>query len=166
MGITQKLNLACGRGHVYFLNFIVVYQIWTICNKRSVVKELSPLNWSFTMLLQVIKMSKTLQIPETTAVSSSCVTLVMQSRSGNGVSWFQWVSGWLPSQSLKRKAYEMRCMPTRGPQTMSTDVSCYAKGMSQASVGDSDRDASEQLEMTLVTGLRTVACRSLTDCQQ
>ena len=38
------------------------------------------------MLLQVIKMSKTLQIPETTAVSSSCVTLEMQSRSGNGVS--------------------------------------------------------------------------------
>ena len=102
MGITQKLNLACGRGHVYFLNVIVVYQIWTIYNKRSVVKELYPLNWSLTMLLQVIKMFKTLQIPETTAVSSSCVTFVMQSLSGNGVSWFQWISGWLPSQYCPR----------------------------------------------------------------
>ena len=50
------------------------------------------------MLLHVMKMSKTVIIPEATTFSSLCVTHVMQSQPGNGVSCFQPVSGWLPSQ--------------------------------------------------------------------
>ena len=50
------------------------------------------------MLHHVMKMSKTVQIPEATTFSSLCVTHVMQSQPGNGVSCFQSVSGWLPSQ--------------------------------------------------------------------
>ena len=40
------------------------------------------------MLLHVMKMSKTVQIPETTTVSRLCVTHVMQSQPGNAVSCF------------------------------------------------------------------------------
>ena len=43
-------------------------------------------------------MSQTVQLPATTTVSSLCVTHVMQSQPRNGVSCFQWVSGWPPSQ--------------------------------------------------------------------
>ena len=50
------------------------------------------------MLLHVMTMSKTVQIPEATTFSSLCVTHVMQSLPGNSVSCFQSVSGWLPSQ--------------------------------------------------------------------
>ena len=50
------------------------------------------------MLLNVMKMSKTVLIPEATTFSSLCVTHVMQSQPGNSVSCFQSVSGWLPSQ--------------------------------------------------------------------
>ena len=50
------------------------------------------------MLLHVMKMSKTVQIPGITTVSSLCVTHVMQSQPSNGVSCFQSVSGWLSSQ--------------------------------------------------------------------
>ena len=41
------------------------------------------------MLLQVMKMSQTDQLPAATTVSSLCVTHVMQSQPGNGVSCFQ-----------------------------------------------------------------------------
>ena len=50
------------------------------------------------MLLDVMKMSKTVKIPEATTFSSLWVTHVMQSQPGNRVSCFQSVSGWLPSQ--------------------------------------------------------------------
>ena len=86
------------RGHVYFMNFNVAYQIWTIDNTHSVIKESYPQNGGFTMLLHVMKMSKTVLIPEATTFSSLCVTHVMQSQPDNGVSCFQSVSGWLPSQ--------------------------------------------------------------------
>jgi len=43
-------------------------------------------------------MSQTVQLPAATTVSSVCVTHVMQSKPGNDVSCFQWISGWLPSQ--------------------------------------------------------------------
>ena len=97
MGITQKLNMACIRGHVYFMNCHAAYQIWTTDKTHSVIKESDPPNGGFTMLLHVMKMSKTVQIPETTTVSRLCGTHVMQSQPGNGVSCFQSVSGWLPS---------------------------------------------------------------------
>ena len=41
------------------------------------------------MLLHVMKMSKTVKIPEATTFSSLCVTHVMQLQPGNGVSCFQ-----------------------------------------------------------------------------
>ena len=68
----------------------------TIDNTHSVIKESYPQNGGFTMLLHVMKMSKTVQVPEATTFSSFCVTHVMQSQPGNGVSCFQY--GWLPSQ--------------------------------------------------------------------
>ena len=46
-------------------------------------------NGGFRMLLQVMKMSQSVQLPAA-AVSSLCVTHVMQSQPGNGVSCFQW----------------------------------------------------------------------------
>ena len=49
----------------------------------------TPKNGSFRMLLQVMQMSQTVQLPAATTVSSLCVTHVMQSQPGNGVSCFQ-----------------------------------------------------------------------------
>ena len=48
-----------------------------------------PQNGVFRMLLQVMKMSQTVQLPATTTVSILCVTHVMQAQPGNGVSCFQ-----------------------------------------------------------------------------
>ena len=65
---------------------------------RSAIKEADPqqlrfypysLNGGCRMLLQVMKMSQTVQLPAATTVSSLCVTHVMQSQPGNGVSCFQ-----------------------------------------------------------------------------
>ena len=89
MGITQKLKMACIRGHGYFLSFIAVYQMRTISNTHSVVKEADPPNGGFRMLLLVMKMSQTVQLPAATTVSSLCVTKVMQSQPGNSLSSFQ-----------------------------------------------------------------------------
>ena len=47
MGIMQKLNMSCIRGQVYFMNFIVVYQIWTIDNTHSVIKVTDTPKWRF-----------------------------------------------------------------------------------------------------------------------
>ena len=73
----------------------------------SVIKKADPPKWrfpqtpqngGFRMLLKVMKMSQSVQLLAATTVSSLCVTHVMQSQPGNGVSCFQWVSGWLPFQ--------------------------------------------------------------------
>ena len=45
LSITQKLKMACIQGHVYFLNFIAVCQMWTLGNMRSVIKEADPQKW-------------------------------------------------------------------------------------------------------------------------
>ena len=47
MGITQKLNMFCIRGHVYFMNFNAAYQISTTDNTHSVIKESDPPKWRF-----------------------------------------------------------------------------------------------------------------------
>ena len=85
MGSTQKLNMACIRGHVYVMKCNAVCQIWTIDNTHSVIKESDPQNAGFTMLVQVMTMSKTVQIQETTTVSILCVThVIIGVRDGGG----------------------------------------------------------------------------------
>ena len=65
---------------------------------RSVIKEAdprnggfpqTPKNGGFRMLLRVMKMSQSVQLPAATTDSNLCVTHVMQSQPGNGVSCFQ-----------------------------------------------------------------------------
>ena len=46
-GHGYKKKTACIRGHVYFLNIIAVYQLRTIGNTRSIVKEADPKNGGF-----------------------------------------------------------------------------------------------------------------------
>ena len=46
--VSHKLKTACIREHVYFLNFIAIYQMWTIGNTRSVIKEADHQKWRFT----------------------------------------------------------------------------------------------------------------------
>ena len=56
---------------------------------HSVIKEADPQNGGFRMLLQVMKLSQTVQLPAATTVSSLRVTHVMQPQPGNGVLCFQ-----------------------------------------------------------------------------
>ena len=93
MCITLKLKTPCIRGHVYILNVIAIYQMCTITDMRSAIKEADPKNWRFSqdprnggfrMLL-----SQSVKLPAATNVSSLCVIHVMQSQPGNSVSCFQ-----------------------------------------------------------------------------
>ena len=70
--------------------------MWTLGNMRSIIKEADPKNWGFPqtpqnggfrMLLQVMKMSQSVQLPAATTFSSLCVTHVMQPQPGIGVSY-------------------------------------------------------------------------------